>query len=197
MSLSPSGQWVFGYGSLVDPSSFSATIGRELQLGVDFFEAEVAGLGRRWNYGVMHLTAFGPGPGGATIDYTLVALGVVRAATETVNGVVGWVEPDEVALLDRRERHYDRIDVTDRTTVHRAHDVSAPVAVYVPRHAAIERYQRARDAGRAAIEQRYWDLVDRAFAAFGPDAHARYHGSTPAPDVPVLSLSRRSERNPH
>jgi len=91
MSHGGTGLWVFGYGSLVDPSSFSATIGREMQPGVDFFEAEVAGLGRRWNYGVLHTSASGPGPSGAMIDYTLVALGVVSAAEETVNGVVGWV----------------------------------------------------------------------------------------------------------
>ena len=190
MSRSVNGLWVFGYGSLVDPSSFSATIGRSLQPGVDFFEAEVAGLGRRWNYGVMHTSASGPGPGGATIDYTLVALGVVSAAGETVNGVVGWVEPDELALLDRRERHYDRVDVTDRTTVGGSTELSGSVAVSVPRPEAVEHYERARDAGRAAIEQRYWDLVDRAFAAFGPEAHARYHSNTPAPDVPVMTLSR-------
>jgi len=184
-----SGCWVFGYGSLVDPSSFGATIGRELRPGVDFFEAEVSGFGRRWNYGVIHASASGAGPGGTTIDYTLVALGVVRAVDESVNGVVGWVDADELVLLDRRERHYDRVDVTDRSTVHGAGDVSGPVVVYVPRREAIEHYERARDEGRAAIEQRYWDLVDQAFAAFGSDAHARYLSTTPAPDVPVLSLT--------
>ena len=80
---------------------------------------------------------------------------------------MGWVEPDELALLDRRERHYDRVDVTESTTVRGPPACSGSVAVYVPRQEAIEHYERARDAGRAAIEQRYWDLVDRAFAAFG------------------------------
>ena len=53
--------WIFGYGSLVDPSSFGATIGRAFRRGVDFFEAELVGFGRRWNYGVMHSSASGPG----------------------------------------------------------------------------------------------------------------------------------------
>ena len=74
----------------------------------------------------------GRGRTAPTIDYTLVALGVVRAAEETVNGVVGWVEADELALLDRRERHYDRVDVTDRHNGARCGDVSGSVAVYVP-----------------------------------------------------------------
>ena len=74
-----SGVWIFGYGSLVDPSSFGATLGRALRPGVDFFEAELAGFGRRWNYGVMHTAATGPGPDGADLEYTIVALGIVGA----------------------------------------------------------------------------------------------------------------------
>ena len=132
--MSDRGVWIFGYGSLVDPSSFGATLGRALRPGVDFFEAELAGFGRRWNYGVMHVSASGRGPEGDEVEYTIVALGIVRAPDETVNGVVGWVTHDELALLDHRERHYDRIDVTADTTVHGAQDFSGPVAVYYPRH---------------------------------------------------------------
>jgi hypothetical protein len=36
-------------------------------------------------------------------------------------------------------------------------------------------------AGSAVIDRRYWDLVDGAFAALGPDRRARYHATTPAP----------------
>ena len=96
-----SGVWIFGYGSLVDPSSFGATLGRALRLGVDFFEAELAGFGRRWNYGVMHTTATGPAADGTELEYTIVALGIVRAPDQTVNGVVGWVTSDELALPPR------------------------------------------------------------------------------------------------
>ena len=191
------GRWIFGYGSLVDPSSFGATIGRALRPSVDFFEAELTGYGRRWNYGVMHMSACGPAPDGTLVDYTLIALGIVRAPDETVNGVVGWVGADELALLDRRERHYDRVDITGQTTVHATGDLTGSIAVYFPRREAVEHYERARDAGRAVIEQRYWDLVDHAFAKFGADALARYRRTTPAPDVPVMSLVGRSARNRH
>ena len=180
--------WVFGYGSLVDRSSFGATIGRELQPGIDFFAAEVSGWGRRWNYGVMHGAAIGVGRDGNPVAYTRVALGVVRAAGESVNGVVGRVDEDELARLDLRERHYDRVDVSDAASVVGHEPVEGAIVIYVPRREAIEHYQRARDNGTAAIEQRYWDLVDRAFAAFGKDARARYYRTTPTPDVPVLPL---------
>lgn len=187
-----SGLWVFGYGSLVSPASFGRTLGRELRPGIDVFEADLAGFGRRWNYGVMHSVGVWTDDEGAEHERTIVALGVVESAGETVNGVVGYVELDELTDLDRRERHYDRVDVADRTTVHADHGIDGSIMVYVPKREPIEHYQRARDAGTAAVDERYWSLVDGAFAALGPDRHARYHATTPPPDVPIVPLARRA-----
>lgn len=184
-----SGVWVFGYGSLVSPLSFGHTLGRELRHGVDFFEAEVADFGRRWNYGVIHTTGWWGEDGLSEEEWTIVALGVVPAAGETTNGVVGWVDDTELAALDRRERYYDRVDVTATATV-AGGEVSGPIVTYVPRAEAVGHYEAARDRGRAAIQQRYWELVDDAFAAFGEDRRERYHATTPDPDVPVLPLRR-------
>jgi hypothetical protein len=184
------GVWVFGYGSLVSPESFGATLGRELRPGVDFFDAEVGGFGRRWNYGVLHVTGTAVEPAGGTRDYTIVALGVVRSSRECVNGVVAWVEHDELIELDHRERHYDRVEADD-VTVDGAGSFDGRVALYLPRREAVTRYEQARGRGTAAVDQRYWDLVDRAFAARGPEPHSRYHTTTPAPDVPILPLERK------
>jgi cation transport regulator ChaC len=185
------GLWVFGYGSLVNPQSFGATLGRDLSPGVDFFDAEVRGFGRRWNYGVMHVTGVTADASGREVEYTIVALGLVRSGGERINGVVGWVEDAELVELDHRERHYDRVDVTDVVTIDGDVGIDARVAVYVPRREAIAHYERARDGGTAAIDQRYWDLVDRAFAARSDEAHATYRATTPAPDVPILPLDRK------
>jgi cation transport regulator ChaC len=186
------GVWVFGYGSLVSPASFGRTLGREPRPGHDVFEAELAGFGRRWNYGVMHTTASWADGDGRSHDRTIVALGVVPSVEESINGVIGWVGADELPALDRRERTYDRVDVTHAVSaVGGGAAVDGPVMVYVPRRAAIEHYERARDTGTAAIEERYWNLVDAAFRALGPDHHARYHATTPAPDIPILPLTRQ------
>jgi cation transport regulator ChaC len=189
--------WVFGYGSLVSPQSFGETLGRTLDFGTDLFAAELRGFGRRWNYGVMHVTGRRRDQHGAEVEHTLVALGIVPAEGESVNGVVGWVSDDELQALDRRERHYDRADVTAAVVVEHAieHDAgaglrSAPIMVYVPRAEAIEHYEASRRRGTAAIERRYWDLVDGAFASLGGDHHERYLRTTPEPDVPVLELVR-------
>ncbi|MCG7754891.1 hypothetical protein, partial [Flavihumibacter cheonanensis] len=86
---------------------------------------------------------------------------------------------------------YDRVDVTALAAVHGVGDVSGEIVTYVPRPEAQRHYEAARDLGRAAVERRYWDLVDDAFAALGADHHQRYHATTPAPDVPVVELQRR------
>ena len=93
-----SGVWVFGYGSLVSPDSFGFTLGRLPQLGVDFFEAEVEGYGRRWNYGALTTTGRAPDHQGVDRDWTIIALGVMAVAHEHTHGTVGWVAEDEVAI---------------------------------------------------------------------------------------------------
>lgn len=192
-SAGASGCWVFGYGSLVSPTSFGATIGRELRPGVDFFEAEIDGFGRRWNYGVMHTEGTSVEADGTSRTWTIVALGVVPSAGERVNGVVGWVAADELAALDHRERHYDRVDVSAVASV-AGPVASGPIVTYVPRSEPIGHADAAAAAGRAAIERRYWDLVDGAFAALGADRRATYHATTPDPGLPVVELARRPVR---
>jgi cation transport regulator ChaC len=187
-----SGVWVFGYGSLVSPDSFGHTLGRSLVPGVDFHEAEVRGYGRRWNYGVMSMVGESTEPDGTAKEWTIVALGVIEAADESVNGVIGWVHDHELPALDARESNYDRVDVSHLATVAGSVDLDAPIVTYVPRPEPQRWYESARDNGTAAVEQRYWDLVDGAFADLGADRRERYHATTPAPDIPVVSMRRDS-----
>lgn len=186
------GVWVFGYGSLVSPDSFGYTLGRSPIPGVDFHDAELCGFGRRWNYGVTSVVGESIEPDGTPRSWTIVALGLVASSDEVVNGVIGWVADEELPALDRRERQYDRVDVTQQTTVVDGVQGDAPIVTYVPRDEAVQRYEAARDRGEAAIEQRYWDLVDRAFADLGGGRRRQYHATTPDPDVPIVSMRRDS-----
>ena len=186
------GLWIFGYGSLVSPVSFGHTLGRELAPGVDFFEAELPGFGRRWNYGTgVTFTAVGP-DGVERSDWTFIALGLVRADDESTNGVIGWVDEAELVALDRRESRYDRIDITDLVSF--APEASTvvdggTVATYVPRAEPIADFEAAKARGVAAITTRYRDLVDDAFADLGIDRRDRYRATTPDPGIPVLVLA--------
>lgn len=184
-----SGLWVFGYGSLVSPASFGHTLGRSLRPGIDLHEAEIGGYGRRWNYGVASMRGETDEPDGSVRYWTIVALGIVESRDETVNGVIGWVEGDELVALDLREQQYDRVDVTGLATVHGI-EVRGPIVTYVPRREPRALYESARDRGEAAVERRYWDLVDGAFADLGADRRERYRATTPAPDVPIVAMRR-------
>lgn len=189
--------WVFGYGSLVDPDSLGTTLQRPVTVGDDFVEAELAGWGRRWNYGVGHVTGSWRSSGGELVtDGVIVALGLVASATERTNGIVARVTPEELAYLDHRERDYDRVDVTDGVTIALPRIGVDRVVTYVPRSSAIERYEAARDAGRAGIRSSYWGLVDAAFAVLGHDRLSRYRSSTPAPDIPVVAVVDARDRQP-
>jgi dephospho-CoA kinase len=181
--------WIFGYGSLVSPVSMAATIGRT-PAPSDVAVAHLDGWGRRWNYGSMHLRGDWHHEGVDIVQGLVVSLGLVAAADEGCNGVIVRVTDDEVAMLDWRERDYERTDVTDLVSIASEPDVErldGRVMTYVPRPSAIERYEAARDDGRAGIRQSYWDLVRAAFGDLGGDHLVRYE-ATPPPDVPVVDM---------
>lgn len=208
--------WVFGYGSLVAPGSMAATIGRTAS-AADRRPAHLSGFGRRWNYGSLHLRGDWTHDGVEVRDGLVISLGIALAPEERCNGVVVRVTDEELELLDLRERDYERTDVTDHVNLDpldldhdgrrhdaRRHDGPQPagrgldepgpvrgrVVTYVPRPSAIERYETARDARRAAIRRSYWELVHLAFDELGGE-HPTLLASTPRPDVPVADVRVR------
>ena len=159
--------WLFGYGSLVSPVSLASTIGRDPGDGMHV--AHVEGFGRRWNYGSKVLRGDWVHDGRNIVGGLVVSLGIAAADDEACNGVVFDVDDDELAALDWRERDYERVDITDVTIE------------------SIERYELARNEGRAAIRQSYWTLVEDAFASLGGH-HAEWYARTPPPDIPVADI---------
>lgn len=184
--------WIFAYGSLVSPTSLASTIGRTISVGAGMHVAKLAGYRRAWNYGSEVLRGdWVDGTGRTTTGGLVVSLGIVAASDDAINGVVFGLDSEELADLDWRERAYARVDVTDRITLidqSAAVELDDPIAVYVPRPAAIERYERHRDAGTAGIRRSYWNLVDAAFADMGKH-HLDWYRRTPAPDVPVVDIT--------
>ncbi len=180
--------WVFGYGSLVSRASFEQTLGRTVR-DDEVHAAVLAGFGRRWNYASPRRRGSWSTTDGVVDDGTVVCLGIVEAVGETANGSVIAVTGAELVEVDRREAAYDRVDVTDLVEPDGRIGRRDRVVTYVPRAAAIERYERARALGTAAVERRYWDLVIDAFTAHGTAALDRYRATTPAPEVPVVDVT--------
>lgn len=185
--------WVFGYGSLASPTSLARTIGRQVSFGEDVHRAALRGWGRRWNYGSPRTGVSWTHGESEITDGVMVCLGIVQDADVAINGVVFSVDDRELAALDRRERDYDRIEVTGSADAEGDLGGTASIVTYVPRPSSIERYERGRDAGTAAIRQTYWDLVERAFTDFGDEA-LEWYRRTPDPDIPVIDIDVDMDR---
>jgi gamma-glutamylcyclotransferase (GGCT)/AIG2-like uncharacterized protein YtfP len=86
-----------------------------------------------------------------------------------VDGCVFEVTGDQLAALDRRERNYDRRDVSDLV------DVDGPVWAYLGSAAGRRRLEHGRRRGTAVIAHGYLEKVPAGIA----------------PDLPVRRLLRR------
>ena len=86
--------WVFGYGSLVSPTSLASTIGRTVTVGNGMHVAELAGYARAWNYGSEVLRGdWTTDDGTQIVGGLVVSLGIVPAPADSINGVVFEVDP--------------------------------------------------------------------------------------------------------
>jgi cation transport regulator ChaC len=168
-------QLVFGYGSLpVGRAGIACTL-RDHRRGWDvamdnreaipgykyYLDAET---GERPAVFVAYLS-ISPAPGG------------------TVSGFAFAVSDEDLALLDRRERNYDRQDVTDLVET----DLGGRVWAYVGTAAARRRLELGRERGTAVVSRRYLDRVREVFDARDLDLE-------PPDDLPLRTLLRRDIR---
>ena len=102
-----------------------------------------------------------------------------------VNGVLRPIGADELELLDRRERNYDRTDVTA--------SIDSPpgrVWAYLGSPQARERLRRARQAGAAVVSRDYERKVHRGFRALGRSEYEAFLASSELDGLPVWDLER-------
>jgi dephospho-CoA kinase len=102
-----------------------------------------------------------------------------------VSGVALRVTAGELAALDRRERNYDRRDVSHLVDA----DIEGPVWAYVGSEAGRRRLAVGRASGTAVVSQGYLDGVRQGFAALG--LLDDFEATTDPLDLPVVPLLRR------
>ncbi|KAJ3369468.1 hypothetical protein HDU91_007141 [Kappamyces sp. JEL0680] len=92
----PRTQFLFGYGSLINPQSRERTLNRPLGKD-DVIPVSVAGLQRSWSYRCSRR------------DYTAVSVSRTTEHTATNGVLIPLLDPkQDLALLDEREIHYAR-----------------------------------------------------------------------------------------
>ena len=103
----------------------------------------------------------------------------------SVNGVVRPVTAAALDELDRRERNYDRVDVSGQID-----GLHGRVWTYVGSAEGRERLRRGREEGRAVISRDYLDKVRAGFRALGEEEELAFAESSKLDGLPVWDLER-------
>ncbi|MCZ4305882.1 gamma-glutamylcyclotransferase [Zoogloeaceae bacterium G21618-S1] len=182
--------YVFGFGSLVDPASFSRTIGRDAWLVEDFPLATLEGYKRVWGVAMDNRVSL-PGykhyvradaPDSVPAVHVCF-LDVAPDASQQVVGVLVAVSEDEFARLKQRERNYEAVDVT-AAIVHPPLD--GRVFAFMGLAEAKARFDAGRAAGTLVINTAYQTQVECAYRSRGKVAFDNYREATEIPDGVAL-----------
>lgn len=183
-------QWIFGYGSLVDAERLADDLARHgLGLG-DYRYCELMGFKRTWSV-AMDNTRNEPGykyyveaQTGIRPD-VYVAFVNIEAHTESapsgVAGILFEVDPPGLHVLDKRERNYQRCDVTPSISA----AVDGAVWTYVGHAEAQARFQHGLATNRLVVDEAYKQTVETAYAK----ARLPYAAEMPA-QIRALALNR-------
>ncbi len=172
------GDHVFGYASLVTD-------------GGPGHVTRMADVRRTWGVATDNTLAI-PGykmylrrSDGSRPEVFVAFLDLLPAPGSSVNGVVRPVTAEALELLDRRERNYDRVDVT-------ASIDSAPgrVWAYLGSPQGRERLRRARLRGSAVVSRDYERKVHDGFRALGQSEYEEFLASSDLDGLPVWDLER-------
>lgn len=181
--------YVFGYGSLAVSEPVPGRRRRP-----EGFVADLRGLRRGWGVAMNNVVDL-PGykcylePDGRRPALSVCFLDIEPdpSAQARVNGVCTPVDAADLAALDRRERNYERLDVSDRLA-----DADG-VRVWAYRGSADgrARFAAAVRAGTAVIHAGYLEAVRAAFRSLGPEEWAACAASLDPGGLPVADLVRR------
>jgi len=113
-------------------------------------------------------------------------LNLVPADGRHVSGVLFAVDDEELAVLDKRERNYNRRDVTGLIDGHRAERVWT----YIGKPEAEQRFALGAREDRAVIDRTYLASVRAGFQLIAADALEEFDATTDPHGCPVLELRR-------
>ncbi|HEX2070218.1 MAG TPA: gamma-glutamylcyclotransferase family protein [Thermoleophilaceae bacterium] len=172
--------FVFGYGSLAHDLLADVTVtrleGHRRAFGVAADNSQAIPGYKRYRSPV----------DGSFPDVFVAFLDLVAHPPSVVNGVLASVDAGTRADLDRRERNYDRIEVTTAIDTPPAGRVWA----YVGSPDGRARLRAGIAAGSAVVQRAYLDHVHDGFRRLGGVEHDHFLASSDLDDLPVVELER-------
>ncbi|MDP9135089.1 MAG: gamma-glutamylcyclotransferase [Actinomycetota bacterium] len=172
--------FVFGYGSLAHDLLAEVTLGR------------LHGYRRRFGVAADNSKAI-PGykryrlPADGSFPAVFVAyLDIVEQPDTAINGVLAPVDAGSLADLDRRERNYDRIDVTAAIDP----PPSGRVWAYAGSPDGRARLAAGRATGAAVVQRGYLEHVRAGFRRLGDAEYDHFLASSDLDGLPLLDLER-------
>jgi hypothetical protein len=191
-------EFVFGYGSLTARPGPVPT--RELK--DHGFVADLSGLRRIWGVAMdnrrdlpgykYYTDAEGRRPEVFVAYPDLVPADPAPTHPARVNGLCLPITDALLERLDRRERNYERTDVSDRVAPGVVDGAlhGARVWAYIGTDAARARLAQGRRDGTAVIDAGYLRTVEAAFAVLGDAELASLRTSLAPRGLPVVPLTR-------
>jgi len=187
LTAAPGRHWVFGYGSLAHPEHLAGFLTRHrLQLGAHA-HAELAGFRRTWTVAMDNsqtLTGYKyylDATTGARPDIFVAFANIERHPQARVSGLLFEACAETLALLDTRERNYERTDVT----AHVSAVVEGTVWTYLGNAEATARYAHALKKNALVIDTAYEERIETAYAHAG----LPYEAALP-PHIRRMALTR-------
>jgi cation transport regulator ChaC len=184
-----SDMFVFAYASLTSLESARGTLGRPVDPATAM-PATLSGWRREWNVASdqdSHPERTIQDADGSRFDGAVAVMGIVRGdSSDHCNGIVLPVTTEDLAKLDRRERNYRRVDVTQAISFD-GKPSGCVIFTYVPLAAATERMETAKASGRSIVIRRdYVEQIEDGFKRIGE--MDIYHKTTPSHPFPVRDL---------
>jgi gamma-glutamylcyclotransferase (GGCT)/AIG2-like uncharacterized protein YtfP len=118
-------------------------------------------------------------------DVFVAFLDVQPDRTGSVKGCCTPVTREDLRRLDRRERNYARVEVTDAIG-----DPLGRTWMYVGSPSGRRRLSLGRETRRAVISREYFDRVEAGFRALGSNEYAALRGSSALDGLPIRDLTR-------
>lgn len=155
--------FIFGYGSLINPKSIQRMLGREVN-EEDLLEARLSAYVRKWQL-VDWVIIQDPNP---KRIIPAIFLDIVREQGKEVNGILFQLSEEELDKMDRCERNYNRIHISNLVEP----IVSDPVYTYVGN----EKYTVPPQ--ESVVLAQYERLIEDGLSFWGNAFQQHYYEST-------------------